>query len=46
MVTCVCPSVHVWTETNKTQVPSGAVDMELIQIEIRHGHLSHHPVMF
>ena len=28
------------------QVPSTASDMQRIQIEIRHGHLSHHSVLF
>ena len=34
------------TFCDTVKVPSGADDMQLISIEIRHGHLSHHPVLF
>ena len=36
----------VSTFCDTAQVPSGAGDMELIYIGIRHGHLSHYPVLF
>ena len=34
------------TFCDTVQVPYGAGDMQLIRYEIRHGHLSHHPVLF
>ena len=34
------------TFCDTVQVPSSAGDMELNWIKIRHGHLSHHPVLF
>ena len=34
------------TFCDTVQVPSSAGDMELNQIAIRHGNLSHHPVLF
>ena len=34
------------TFCDTVQIPSSVGDMELIYIEIIHGHLSHHPVLF